>query len=432
MIDSPSILIITYYWPPAGGPGVQRMLKTAKYLPSFGYRPIILTVENGEYPNTDDTLFSEIPSSALVIKTPIFEPYRFYKKFTGRKKEDKLGVAFIKDKHTTVPNWKEKLATWIRGNFFIPDARTYWKKPGIRSGLEIIKKHNIKAIITSGPPHTAHLIGLALKEKSKLLWIADFRDPWTEMDYFQLMNLSSYAEKKHRRLEKEVLISADAVITVTPTMTKKFVEKSGRKVYTITNGFDEDDIPKVIPSVSYEKIIIGYIGNMYPAPNWTQIGELFSSWIKLFPELQDKLLLQFAGNIDAESMDVFKQFGLEKNIQILGYVSHHEAVKLMFSCHALLLVINQVPGNEQVLTGKIFEYISTGRPIIFSGPIPGDAHQLLSVTGQMIDVSRLPKVHPSEIQKSERLFSENNQFTRKYLTGKFIEIIENIHLEDED
>ena len=214
------VLIITYYWPPSGGSGVQRWLKMSKYLPEYGWQPVIYTAENAEYPVEDPSLEKDVPPEAEVIRQPITEPYRFYKKFLGLKKEQRVKMGFI-DESGQQKGWKERLSVWVRGNFFIPDARCWWVKLPV------------DAIISTGPPHSMHLIAMKLKEALGLPWIADFRDPWTEIDYYDKLHLTKRADRKHHRLEHEVLTKADKVVTVAPDGARLIENLGGKDVASV-------------------------------------------------------------------------------------------------------------------------------------------------------------------------------------------------------
>ncbi|MDQ3102139.1 MAG: glycosyltransferase, partial [Bacteroidota bacterium] len=236
------VLIIAYYWPPNAGVGVYRWLKFSKYLPQYGWQPVIYTPADPEMQAVDPTLEQEIPAQAEVIKAPITEPYSLYKRFTGRKKEERLQTAFLRE--TAASNWKEDLALWLRSNLFIPDARVWWVKPSIARLKKYLKDHPVDVIVTTGSPHSLHLIGLQLKRSTGISWIADFRDPWTNIDYYGQLKLTHWADRKQHAIEREVLQSADHVLTVSWTWARDLEKLGGRPVEVITNGYDPDDLPK--------------------------------------------------------------------------------------------------------------------------------------------------------------------------------------------
>lgn len=218
------VLVITYYWPPSGGAGVQRWLKFVKYLRLYGWEPVVYTPSNPELPVTDNSLLNEIPDGLTVLKHPLWEPYQLYKRFSGR--SENINTGFLTEKGVT--GWKEKLSVWVRGNFFIPDARKFWIKPSVKFLSGYLEKNQIHAIVSSGPPHSMHLIALSLKKKFNLPWLADFRDPWTGIDYYNDLMLTGYADRKHHKMEQEVLQKADAIVSVGYDMSRNF-EKVDRK-----------------------------------------------------------------------------------------------------------------------------------------------------------------------------------------------------------
>ncbi|HMK06024.1 MAG TPA: hypothetical protein VK476_00755, partial [Flavobacterium sp.] len=180
------VLIITYYFPPAGGPGVQRWLKFIKYLPDFDIQPIVYVPENPTYPIIDAQLMSEISDKAIVLKTKIFEPYGLASIFSKNKtKKISSGIIPSMRRQTSI----DKFLLWVRGNLFIPDARVFWVKPSVAYLKKYISENNIDIIITSGPPHSLHLIGMKLKNVMNVKWIADFRDPWTTIGYHKSLKL---------------------------------------------------------------------------------------------------------------------------------------------------------------------------------------------------------------------------------------------------
>lgn len=272
------VLIITYYWPPSGGSGVQRWLKMSKYLPEYGWQPVIYTALDAEYPVEDRTLERDIPAEAEVIKRKIVEPYTFYKRFLGIKNEQKIKVGFINEGERK-QGWKENLSLWVRGNLFIPDARCWWIKPSVRYLKKYLKEHPVNAIISTGPPHSMHLIALKLHKALNIPWIADFRDPWTEIDYYDQLHLTPRSDRKHHKLEHEVLTQADQVVTVAPDGARRLEALGACNVKTIYNGFDWNDEDRSTETrPQNEKFNLTYIGVLSKIQNpenlWEAIGEL--------------------------------------------------------------------------------------------------------------------------------------------------------------
>jgi glycosyltransferase involved in cell wall biosynthesis len=235
------VLIIAYYWPPNAGVGVYRWLKFAKYLPQFGWQPVVYTPENPELQAVDEALQRDIPPEVEVIRAPITEPYSWYKRFTGKKQDERLQTAFLREE--AGPTWKENIANWVRSNFFIPDARVWWVKPSVKRLEHYLKEHPVDVIVTTGSPHSLHLIGRELKRRTGIPWLADFRDPWTNVDYYGQLKLTKWADRKQREMERAVLSEADQVLTVSWHWAEELKALGARQVEVITNGYDPDDLP---------------------------------------------------------------------------------------------------------------------------------------------------------------------------------------------
>jgi glycosyltransferase involved in cell wall biosynthesis len=436
-----NILIITYYWPPSGGSGVQRWLKFVKYLPQFGYKPFVYTVENGEYPVLDNSLEKDIPKEAVVIKKPIWEPYGFYKKFTGQKKNEKLGHGFVGVKNKSgFKRVMHHTALWVRGNFFIPDARVFWVKPSVAFLKDYIKKNNIDVVVTSGTPHSLHLIALALKKQCGIKWLADFRDPWTGVYYLKDMKLSNSSMRKHLVLEKEVLLQSDVITTVGPNLgenlAKLVSEKDiSNKIKIIPNGYDFelDDSTKIELD---KKFTIVYIGLFSKEQNHPMFWKALKECIDEDAKLKESLELKFIGNIDSSIEQAISDNWLLTHYNKIGFVSHKEAVAFQRSAQVLLLSINDYPGAKEMLTGKLFEYISSGRPILCLGPKDGDAAAIINDTntGIINEWNDLAAIK-SCIKNYFALFQEGKlnveaknlgKYHRKSLTGGLVKILESI------
>ncbi len=379
------VLIITYYWPPTGGAGVQRWLKFSKYFRKFGWEPVIYTPSNPDFPINDDTLLKDIPKDLTVLKTQITEPYDIYRKIMRKKKTETVNQGFLSEgKENTL---LQSMMIWVRGNFFIPDARKFWIKPSVSYLSDYLRKNKIDAIISTGPPHSMHLIALGLKQKHNIPWIADFRDPWTQIDFYSQLKLSSYADNKHKKLENQVLTQADKVVSVSPTCSLDLEKLGNRKVDVITNGFDTDDF-KFTPDL---KLLDGFLFHHIGALNkdrnpytlWKVLGDL----CKENPDLKKDLMLRFTGKTDAIVFETLRQNGLEENFQRSDYMPHSEVVKLMTQSPVLLLPLNNTPNNGGVLSGKLFEYLAAKRPIFGIGLPDADAAAILKETqaGAMVD-----------------------------------------------
>ena len=375
------VLIITYYWPPNGGAGVYRWLKFSKYLPQNGWQPVIYTPQDPELVSHDPDLSKDIAQEVEVVRQPITEPFSLYKRFTGRKQEERVQTAFLNEGGKR--GWKDDVALWIRSNLFIPDARVWWVKPSIKFLTNYLKEHPVDAIITTGPPHSMHLIGLGLKRATGIKWVADFRDPWTDIDYYGQLTLTKWADKKQHRLEREVLQAADKVVTVSWSWAKDLEQLGGRPVEVITNGYDPADVPNPSASMddAYSLVHIGSMVATRDCPElWNTLGEL----VRTDGEFADRFVLRFVGPVDLSVIESATSAGLGEHIERMGRVGHAEAMREMQRARVLLLPINDTPNSMGILPGKVFEYLSVGRPILAVGPKEGDIARVLGLDHLLI------------------------------------------------
>lgn len=370
------VLIITYYWPPSGGAGVQRWLKFVKYLPKNGWEPVIFTVDNGEYPSIDESLENDIPDGIEVIKSKIWEPYSFYKKFTGRKKDELINAGFLKERKKAV--FLERLSVWVRGNFFIPDARKFWIKPSTRILSSYLKDNSIDVVISSGPPHSTHLIAKNINVNYNLPWIADFRDPWTNIDFYNDLMLSKFADRKHKRLEKLVLSSADIILTVGKTLALELSQLGAKRVEVIENGYDKSDLNKGVINQLDDKFSIAHIGTFSPSRNNQTLWKALSELVKEDDFFSNKLELKLIGKIDYSVTESLKKYELESFVNHIPYLSHDLVINQQMSSHLLLLMVNNTPNAKGIVTGKIFEYMASNRPTLVIGPSDGDVAEIVS------------------------------------------------------
>ena len=371
------VLIITYYWPPSGGAGVQRWLKFVKYLPQFGWEPIIYTPENPEYPILDHSLEKDIPEGIEYVKTKIWEPYEIYKKFVGLKNDDKINPSFLSEKKK--PKFTENLAVWIRGNLFIPDARKFWIKPSVKHLCKYLKHNPVDAIVSTGPPHSMHLIALQLKKKLNIPWLADFRDPWTQIDFYQELKLSAWADKLNKKLEKRVFESADKIVVVSNGIRDGFNTIFSRKYIVIPNGYDSDDVPKQEIDID-KKFSIAHIGTLVKSRNPETLWKVLKDLVEKYESFNDKLEIKLVGKVDFHVSESIKSYGLEKYLKRIPYLSHNKVMEEQQRSALLLLLINNTPNAKMILTGKLFEYMSARRPVLCIGPEDGDAARIIEET----------------------------------------------------
>ncbi len=367
-------LIITYYWPPAGGPGVQRWLKFVKYLPDFNMEPIVYIPENPRYPLIDDSLNSEVSSTLTIIKQPINEPYKLADLFS-KKASKTISKGVISEKKTQ--SFVEKLLLYIRGNFFIPDARKGWIKPSVAFLSEYISKENIETIITTGPPHSLHLIGLKLKEQLGVKWVADFRDPWTTIGYHKQLKLTASSKAKHKELEKQVLITADQIIVTSFKTKKEFQQITNQPIEVITNGYDKES---VVDFKTDSKFTLSHIGSLLSKRNpeilWRVLSDLIAENDSFLKDLQ----LNFIGFVSDDALHSIKKYHLSDYVNNIGYVSHKEAIKYQKKSQILLLIEIDSDETTCIIPGKLFEYMVSNRPIVAIGPKDSDVEKIIQET----------------------------------------------------
>ena len=369
------ILIISYYWPPSGGSGVQRWLKFSKYLPENNWKPIIYTPENPYSQLKDDGLLDDMPIELEVWKKRIWEPYSLKDKLFGNQINGQSS-GIISNKKSL----KSKFLNWIRGNLFIPDPKVFWVKSSIKKLQKKIQEEGIEHIITTGPPHSMHLIGLGLKKLlPSIKWIADFRDPWSELDQLDEFHLTKFSKNRHKYLEKKVLSSADIVLTVSETWLQDFKRLGAKRAELITNGYDSSDFSKNIKK--NDKFIIGHYGLLNHLRNpkyfWKNLNTICSDNI-IFNE---KLEIHLAGNIDENVFNEIKSYEfLSNKIKNLGYLSHKDVLDQYNESSVLLLLLFNSKVGVGNYPGKIFEYFAAKKPILAFGPESSDVYRLIQKT----------------------------------------------------
>ena len=420
-------LIITYYWPPAGGPGVQRWLKFVKYLPEFGIEPIVYCPENPSYPIVDESLLQEVSKGIKIIKQPISEPYRLASLLSKKdSKQISSGVIPKKKKQSII----QRLLLYVRGNFFIPDARKNWVKPSVKFLADYIEVNNIKTIITTGPPHSLHLIGLQLKAQLGVKWLADFRDPWTTIGYHKALKLSKSSAEKHNTLESQVLQSADHIIVTSENTKKEFSSKTKQPITVITNGYDTHHIER--PEKD-EKFTLAHIGSLLSERNPKQLWAALKALISENENFRSAFELKLIGVVSEAILKTLKDFNLESYINNIGYVSHEDAIKEQMSSRVLLMVEIDSEDTKVIIPGKLFEYMASGTPIMAVGPKDSDVETILKSTntGQYFYYNDEEQIK-SQILSYFEAYKSNTlavnaigleQYSRKSLTKVLSEII---------
>ncbi len=372
------VLFVTYYFPPSGGPGVQRSLKFTKYLPEFGWHPTILTVrpENASYPDLDPDLGDEIPASVDVERTSAWDPYALYARMLHKQKQDVVSVGFLGE---TQMNARQRTARWIRANVFLPDARVGWVPFAVKRGDDLLRRGRFDAVITTGPPHSAHLVGAVLSYRYRLPWLTDFRDPWTEIDYYADLPMTPPARAVDALLERFVLRRATTGTVVSETIGRQLQQSGPLPIEVIQNGFDPEDFDAVPTRVPTDRFVLVHAGNLNEARNPHALWEALD--VLRADETMPALRVVLLGNVEPAILTAAARHGQEGRIDTMPYVPHAEAVRRMRSSTMLLLSINRVKGAEGIATGKVYEYVASGRPVLGIGPVGGDAARVLHESG---------------------------------------------------
>lgn len=428
------VLIITYYWPPSGGGGVQRWLKFSRYLQDMGIQPIVMAPENADYPVFDHSLEKEVFNHNLqVVKVPIWEPYKLLSTFKKDGKQ-KANVGITSNKAER--SWTTKLAFWVRGNLLIPDPRKFWVNPVVKKAKALIDQHKIDVVITTGPPHSVHLAGLKLKKSTGIKWIADFRDPWSTIDYLDEFYLTNIAKKIHKKQERNVLLNADRVLAVSENWKRELEELGKQNVSVVTNGYDENDFAEYSPQTP-RKFIISHVGfvSEYRIPK--ALMEVLNHLCEVNEEFASNLEIRFIG-ISGESLQQFlRQYSkLKGKFSFMDYLPHNKVIEAYGKSAILLLLLNATKNAAGHIPGKFFEYLASGKPIMAIGDIDGDVAHILQETraGYIADFGdkremeiillKLFVDHQNQkVQTSSALIQE---YSRKNLAKKLKKIIEEL------
>lgn len=423
------VLIISYYWPPTGGSGVQRWVKFAKYLPSQGWQPVIYTPANPEQLAFDESLLEDIPPCAEVIKTHISEPYDLYRRFVGGAAKAEGGVNPV---NAGKKSFKQKLALLVRGNCFIPDPRVSWVRPSVRFLQKYLAEHPVDAVVTTGPPQSMHLIGRNLKRATGIKWIADFRDPWTKMFSYKHLGLLPIADRIHHRMEQSVLDEADAIIAVTPEVLSDFARCTQTPVHLITNGYDADDFVAE-PQKEEGRFTIVHTGLFAADGNPLRLWDCLSYRCRHDEEFAKALQIKLIGKTDKEIVEAIKMRGLGDNLLDMGYLPHAESISALLSASLLMLPLRQEPEYAKVYPGKLFEYLAARRPVLGIGQEDSVCARVLRDTGAgiMLDwdcEDRLAEFIDAQWEQfktggNKPLDSDISRYDRKSLTKQLTDIL---------
>lgn len=366
------LLLITYYWPPSGGAGVQRWLKLSKYLALQGTEVHILTVnpEKASYTTIDHSLLKDVHPKLHIHQTDSFEIINYYSKVVGKKNVPSAGFSNVNNESIV-----QKTVNSLRSNLFIPDPRKGWNKYAYKKAEEILTKYNIQTVITTSPPHSTQLIGLKLKERLNTNWIADLRDPWTDIYYYHLLGHSKWSKSKDKNLEKNVIERSNKILTVSKGLSEIFSSKSDQKILDkiklIPNGFDPDDFSQPLDLSKQDNyFVIAYTGTM---SNQYEPEVFFNALKKV--KTTKRIKVQFVGSIASTIISKIKELDIE--VEVIPTVPHDQIVRYQRSADALLLVIPKVSNAKGILTGKLFEYLASYKPIIGIVPEESDAREII-------------------------------------------------------
>ena len=416
------VLVISYYWPPSGGPGVQRVLKFCKYLPEFGWEPIVLTVKNGEFPYRDESLLVDAESIKVYYAKAI-APYGLFKVFS---RSERIPT------HLLSPQENERIinriARWVRYNMVVPDGRIGWYPGAVKLGLHILERENIDLIFSSGPPHTAHLIARKLSENSGLKWTADFRDPWTDRFYYVESPRCRLTKWLDGTLEKKILIKADRITVVSPGFCDQLNNHVPIKDKSdiLFNGFDEEDFrDRSFHGRDNGKIVISHIGSLSKSQNPILLFQAIQSYYKKFSE--NRFRLRFIGSVHPAIKDTINEFKLNSMVEFINYLPHAEAIKHMMESDALLIVVPDLPGSEGIIPGKLYEYLRSGSHIILIGNDNCNAADIVTNFGGFcINQNQTDfKIERITSIRTNQNTSQLNQYSRRSQSERLSEIFSN-------
>ena len=433
------VLVITYYWPPTGGSGVQRWVKFAKYLPSEGWQPVIYTPENPEQLAVDHSLEADIPEGTEIIKTRITEPYELYKKFLRRSGHSKEAVE-VNPVNAQNKSFAQKAAMWVRGNLFRPDPRCLWIRPSVKFLKKYLEEHPVDLIVSTGPPQSMHMIGRLLSKETGLPWIADFRDPWTKIFYFKHLSMTKATERWHQKMERKVLDEASAVVAVSPLVQQEFQSMTRTHVELITNGYDECDFPDMKDTGATggpdKDFVITHTGLFAADGNPTLLWDVLSEMCAEDSAFKKALKIRLIGKTDTQILEAITESGLKDNLTDLGYQPHGTAVEEQRSASILILPLRKEPEYKAVLPGKLFEYLASGRPVLGIGQPDGAMSMILNKTNTGVVVDWEDKISMKKyIDDCWKAHLDGNltindgeisAFTRRNLTRQMAELFDKV------
>lgn len=425
------VLVISYYWPPAGGISIIRPLKLIKYLKEYGWEPVLCTADNPHYPIEDDAALREVPEDLEIIKVPIREPYEIYKTITKQKNKSALADVIQNAPKNT---WSHKFSVWARGNFFIPDARCLWIAPVVKKLKKYIASNNIDAIITTGPPHSVNRIGTLLKKECGLPWLSDFQDPWTQVDYYKHFRISSWADARHKKMEQEVFAKADLVTIVSPSWKTDLESIGARNVEVIPLGYDPVDF-NTIEKLD-EKFSITHLGLLGEDRNPLVLVEVLKELCEELKGFKGNLEFKLVGKVNSVLKSKVEELGMIAQCKFVDQLARPEAINLMQSAQILLLLLNKAENVAGRIPGKLFEYIGANRPILCLGPKETDVERIVTdiEAGVSIDYKNKDELKSYLLLKYQQYLDgtlileskAKEKYTHREVSAKFASYLEKI------
>jgi len=332
--------------------GVQRTLKFAKYLLKYDWQPVILTVNPRKYFAIDKYLLDEATDSGIIIER------------TGKRKFNTSSIV------TRIP--KERFR-WIRSRisqlFFIPDSKIRWKKKALKKIDEIWNKYGgFDLVYATAPPYTDFLIGQEVKKKYKIPLVIDYRDAWVDSPVLNFYPTPIHKQANIKK-EKKVIKDANIILTTNRRVKELIISRYGNIEYNdvkiFPHGFDSEDfefaLTKKLPLTN--KMRVTYSGSFY-----TRNPKFYFQAIKILfekhPEIKDKIEFCFLGLFTREHINIAKKYGIYSNLNLPGYINHHECVKYILASDVMFLLISRGENEDAAMPGKVGEYIGSKKNII--------------------------------------------------------------------
>jgi hypothetical protein len=419
------VLVITYHWPPSGGVTVLRCLKLVKYLREFGWEPVVFTARDAKYQFEDPSNFKDVPEGLEVVRVPAPEPTNLFKRLTGRKQDTPL-LSITATSADQRSRW-DALGVWVRGNFFIPDARALWIRPSVRHLSRYLKDHPVDAIFTDGPPHTNTVIGLRVAQRFNLPWLADFQDPWTQVDYYADMRIGKRADRIHRRLEQAVFRTASKISIASPTWARDLESIGARNVEVLPYGFDEADFVDYASSVDAAHFTLFHGGLLGTDRNPVGLWEALRRMLTDSEELRRRLCIRLAGSVDIEVRRQLSAAGLDPYTLYLGTLPRPAVIDELARANVLLLPVNRAANAAGRIPGKLFELLRSGKPILSFSDLPGDVGTFLNghkagITVAYDDAAEITRFLKTQLTSETpfRTIEDLSPLSNRSLAGKVV------------